>query len=263
MTRNETAPPPILQVRGLHKSFGAVVAARDVTLDVAGGEVVGVIGANGAGKTTFVNMITGWLAPGGGRILFEGRSVLGLQPRQVARLGIVRSFQVSQVFPSMTVCENLLTAVGIARSGRLGMLRPIRRDALLQHCEKQLQQYGIEEYRDQPAETLSQGVRKLLDIAMAMVGRPRLILLDEPTSGVSIEEKFALMDIVMAALAADRVTVMFVEHDMEIVERYAGRVLAFYQGGIICDAPPEVALADPAVRQYVTGAGNGERVAVG
>ena len=244
----------ILRVENLQKTFGAVTAAKDINVDVDAGEIVGIIGANGAGKTTFVNMVTGYLKPSDGRIRFLGRDITGLAPRHVTRAGICRSFQVSQVFVTMSVFDNLLTALGIAESRGFGMLRPLRRAELLDRCEQILERYGIGEYRDQPASQLPQGVRKLLDIAMAVVARPRLLLLDEPTSGISVEEKFPLMDLVMEALKADDVTVLFIEHDMEIVERYVGRVLAFYQGEIICDAPPAEALVDPKVQEYVIGA---------
>jgi len=248
------AATPILEVRGLEKRFGAVTAAANLHASFAPGETVGIIGANGAGKTTFVNMITGWLPPSRGQILYRGRDITRLRPREIARLGICRSFQVSQVFGSLTVLENLLTAVAIAASPGFAMLRPLRRPELLARAEEILGRYHIAPYRDQPASDLSQGARKLLDIAMAVVGGPRVLLLDEPTSGVSSEEKIPLMSMVMEALKKDEVTILFIEHDMDIVERYVDRVLAFYQGEIICDAPPAQALRDPAVLEYVIGA---------
>jgi len=246
--------PPILDVRNLHKNFGAVTAASNINVGFAPGETVGIIGANGAGKTTFVNMITGYLKPTRGAIMYRGQEITGLPPRKIARLGICRSFQVSQVFTSLSVLENLLTAVAIARSPGLGMLRPLRRPELLERAEQLLERYRITAHRDQLASDLSQGARKLLDIAMAVVGQPRVLLLDEPTSGISTEEKSPLMDVVMDALKQDKVTILFIEHDMEIVERYVDRVLAFYQGEIICDAPPAEALRDPQVQEYVIGA---------
>lgn len=244
---------PILEVRELSKNFGAVTAASNINVAFAPGETVGIIGANGAGKTTFVNMITGYLPPTRGSILYRSRDITRLRPRDIARLGICRSFQVSQVFVSLSVLENLLTAVAIASSPGLGMLRPLRRPELLERAEEILERYHIGAYRDQLASDLSQGARKLLDIAMAVVGGPQVLLLDEPTSGISTEEKTALMDVVMDALKQDKVTILFIEHDMEIVERYVDRVLAFYQGEIICDAPPAQALRDPKVLEYVIG----------
>lgn len=248
-----TGSSPILRVEGLQKSFGAVVAASDINIDVYPGEVIGIIGANGAGKTTFVNMVTGYLKPSAGSIRFEERELIGLPPRKVTQSGISRSFQVSQVFATMTVAENILTALAIARNRGLDILRPMLRPELEKRCTEVLERYQIGQYRDHTTGTLSQGIRKLLDIAMAVVSEPRILLLDEPTSGISVEEKFDLMDVVMTALREDNVTVLFIEHDMEIVERYVSRVIAFYQGQVICDETPAEALADPKVQEYVIG----------
>ena len=246
----------ILSVRDLEKTFGSIVAARDITLDVPPQQVVGVIGANGAGKTTFINMITGHLRPTKGSIRFEDRDITGLPSREITRLGISRSFQVAQIFPSLTVFENMCAAAAIAR-GPDGMLAralvPLRSRATLEEADAAIELFGIGSWRDARSATLPQGVRKLLDIAMATVGAPRVLLLDEPTSGISIEEKFGVMDVVMSALKSRKITVLFVEHDMEIVGRFAERVLAFYDGTVIADGPPAVALADARVRAFISG----------
>ncbi len=243
----------LLEAVGVNKSFGAVTAARHLDVAVAPHEIVGIIGANGAGKTTFVNMVTGWLQPSSGRILFDGRDITGMAPRAITRLGICRSFQVAQVFATASVSDNLLIALGIAETGGGAGLRRLRRPGLEAQVDVILRRYRIAEYRGQRAGSLPQGIRKLLDIAMATVADPKILLLDEPTSGISSEEKFELMDVVMGALREEGVTVLFVEHDMEIVSRYVSRVLAFYQGEIICDGPPAEALNDPKVREYVIG----------
>ena len=248
-----TAAQPILKVVNLEKHFGAVVAAHNISINVHRGEIIGIIGANGAGKTTFVNLVTGYLQPDAGSIQFEGRDLVGFEPREVTQSGISRSFQVSQVFSTMSVYENVLTALAIARNHGLELLQPMHRPGLEERCNEVLKRYRIFEYRDHTVSTLSQGVRKLLDIAMAVVSEPRILLLDEPTSGISVEEKFDLMDIVMEALREDMVTVLFIEHDMEIVERYVSRVIAFYQGEVICDESPAEALADPKVQEFVIG----------
>jgi branched-chain amino acid transport system ATP-binding protein len=246
----------ILSVRGLEKAFGSVVAARDITLDVPREQAVGIIGANGAGKTTFVNMITGYTRPSKGSIQFEDRDITGLPPRTITRLGISRSFQVAQVFPSLTVFENMraASAVAHARDGILASaLTPLASPQTIAQAEAVISLFQIASYRDTRAATLPQGVRKLLDIAMAVVGAPRVLLLDEPTSGISIEEKFTVMDIVMFALNQQKTTVLFVEHDMEIIARFADRVLAFHDGTVIADGPPAVALADATVRTLISG----------
>ena len=229
------------------------MAANNLNVEAADGEIIGIIGANGAGKTVFVNMITGYLKPTSGTIEFQGKDITGIEPRNATHVGVCRSFQVSQVFMTMTVEENLLTALSIAKQDGRAMLQSPRAPDLLIECERLMTLYKIVDHRNQVASTLSQGVRKLLDIAMAVVSNPKILLLDEPTSGVSVEEKFGIMDIVIQALKEQGATVLFVEHDMEIVERYVDRVLAFYQGEIICDAPPIEALRDPKVIEYVIG----------
>jgi branched-chain amino acid transport system ATP-binding protein len=150
------------------------------------------------------------------------------------------------------VLENMLVAVA-CHDNRLSFWQAARAPSAVQRTDALLRRFGLDEHRERRVVELPGGVRKLLDIAMAMTGRPRLLLLDEPTSGVSADEKFPMMDIVMTALGDEAMTVLFVEHDMDIVERYASRVVAFYSGRIIADGPPRAALATDDVRRYVTG----------
>jgi branched-chain amino acid transport system ATP-binding protein len=244
----------ILETTRLTKVFGAVTAANALDVRVEAGSVVGLIGGNGAGKTTFINLVTGYLQPTGGRVRFDGRDITGLAPRRITRLGLCRSFQIPQVFDSLTAYQNLLVGLGIVSMGRRAFVgsalggRPPEAAA-----EEMLTRFRLERYRDELASTLPEGVRKLLDIAMALAVKPRLLLLDEPTSGVSADEKFALMDLVLDAIRADGVTVLFVEHDMEVVRRYVQRILAFYEGRIIADGEPAAVLAHPEVRRLVVG----------
>jgi branched-chain amino acid transport system ATP-binding protein len=244
----------VLEARSVSKSFGAVTAAADINVSIAGDTVVGLIGSNGAGKTTFLNMITGYLKPSTGSIHFEGRDITAHSPRQITRLGICRSFQIPQLFNSLSVYENLLVGVGIVASAGAAWAGGSAHSGTPDEAvESMLGRFALGSYRDRPAGLLPEGVRKLLDIAMAMVVKPRILLLDEPTSGVSADEKFGLMDMVMGAVRAAGVTVLFVEHDMEIVRRYTERVLAFYDGRVIADGPPGKVLDDPDVRKYVVG----------
>jgi len=251
----------ILNARGLCKSFGAVSAAAEVNAAIERDSVVGLIGTNGAGKTTFINMITGYLKPDRGTIEFEGRDITLLEPREITRLGICRSFQIPQLYGSLSVFDNMMVAFGVvlANAHRGGFfsrghpLVPGFEVPAEEAAERLLERFGLAEYRDRNAQVLPGGVRKLLDIALAMVARPRILLLDEPTSGVSAAEKFGIMQMVLDGVRAEGVTVLFVEHDMEVVGRFAGRVLAFYDGRIIADAAPQVALADPEVKRYVVG----------
>ncbi len=247
---------PILAAHQLEKTFGSVVAARDITIEVPPKQTVGIIGANGAGKTTFVNMITGHLHPSSGSILFEGRDITRLTSREITRLGISRSFQVAQIFPSLTVFGNMAAAAGIARighGGTWGIFTPLHAPEVTAAAEAAIDLFQLSRYRDVQALVLPQGVRKLLDIAMAVVSAPRLLLLDEPTSGISIEEKFDLMDVVMSALKSRDITILFVEHDMEIVERFADRVLAFYDGTVIADGTPKETLGNERVQTLISG----------
>ncbi|HYQ81167.1 MAG TPA: ABC transporter ATP-binding protein [Anaeromyxobacteraceae bacterium] len=243
----------ILETRGLTKIFGAITAAADLNVELAEHSVVGLIGGNGAGKTTFINLVTGYLTPTAGTIRFDGRDITGSTPRRVTRLGLCRSFQIPQLFDSLTAFENLLVGLGIVAHGSGAFRSALEGRRPEEAADEVLQRFRLAAWRDTPASVMPEGVRKLLDIAMAMVVRPRLLLLDEPTSGVSAEEKFALMDLVLAAIQAERTTVLFVEHDMEIVRRYTERVLAFYDGRVIADGRPAQVLDDPDVRTYVVG----------
>jgi branched-chain amino acid transport system ATP-binding protein len=251
----------ILDAAGLNKSFGAVTAANEINAAIEKDSVVGLIGTNGAGKTTFINMITGYLKPDRGRIHYEGRDITHLAPRDITRLGICRSFQIPQLYASLTAYENMMIGIGVVlrNAGRGGFFS--RGEPLVpgydrpagEVADSLLTRFGLAEYRDKNAQVLPGGVRKLLDIALTMVARPKILLLDEPTSGVSAEEKFAIMEMIMKAVRAEGITVMFVEHDMEVVSRFAERVLAFYDGRIIADGPPAQALNDPEVKRFVVG----------
>jgi branched-chain amino acid transport system ATP-binding protein len=234
--------PPILIAERVNKTFGAVVAAADIDLAIERDSVVSLIGANGAGKTTFLNMITGYLHPSSGHIRFEGRELTGLTSRQITRLGVSRSFQIPQLLGSLSVHDNVRVAEDIAGGAHVE-----------QAAQRLLDQFGLTPYAERAAALLPEGVRKLLDVAMALVAKPRVLLLDEPTSGVAADEKFGIMDRVMNAVRGAGVTVLFVEHDMDIVSRYAHRVIAFYDGRVIADGSPESVLASEGVRRYVIG----------
>jgi branched-chain amino acid transport system ATP-binding protein len=243
----------ILETQGLCKEFGAVTAAKDVNVRINKGEVVGVIGSNGAGKTTFINMVTGNLKPSRGEILFNNQSIIGRTPRAITRSGMARSFQVAQLFAQLSVLDNLLIAVAAAESPFPALLVPMRSASRIARADAILVEFGIPQWRDTLVTAVPQGVRKLIDIAMALIGDPQMLLLDEPTSGVSAEEKTALMDTVMRVVAEHQVTVLFVEHDMDVVRRYVSRILAFYSGEVLADGAPQEVLANARVQEFVTG----------
>ena len=243
----------ILETEDLSRHFGAVTAADNINVAIEQGEVVGLIGSNGAGKTTFINMVTGYLPPSKGKIWFDGKDIRGLGPRKLMRRGLARSFQVPQLFLELTVLDNLVVALSAAENRHLEMFRPVRSHSRRQAAADILDRMDLARYRDGSVTAMPQGARKLLDIAIAMLGSPRMLLLDEPTSGVSSEEKYALMDTVMAAVRQQGLTVLFVEHDMEIVQRYVTRLLAFANGAIIGDGTAETVLNDAQVQELVTG----------
>ncbi|MBU6456734.1 MAG: ABC transporter ATP-binding protein [Bradyrhizobium sp.] len=245
----------ILHAQGLNKRFGAVIAASDIDVSIEDGSIVGLIGGNGAGKTTFINMVTGYLKPSSGTIRYCGRDITRLGPRQITQLGICRSFQIPQLFDSLTSRENLLVALGIVvlEAKNFASSASLRTENIEAVADETLARFNLTKYRNTRVGVLPEGVRKLLDIAMAMVVKPRIVFLDEPTSGVSADQKFVIMDMVMEALRAQSVTILFVEHDMDIVSRYTHRILAFYEGRIIADGRPEAVLNDNSVRKYVVG----------
>jgi branched-chain amino acid transport system ATP-binding protein len=242
----------LLQVRGLTLSFGAVVVASGYDFDLQADERLAVIGANGAGKTTFINMVTGYLKPTAGTIAFDGQDITGRNPRQIVRLGIGRSFQLPQLFLEHTVRESIELAVA-AREGRLGLFRRMSDSVSREEIDHTLEVVGLGARANALCGSLPEGHRKLLDIAMALVLRPKLLIMDEPTSGVAADEKHPLMATIMNALAERKVTSIFVEHDVDIVEQYATRVAAWISGRIAADGPPGVVMNDPEVRSVVLG----------
>ncbi len=243
----------LLSAKGLNKRFGAVVAADDISIDVPVGQKLSLIGSNGAGKTTFVNMVTGYLKPDAGHIKLEGMDITSFTPRHIARLGICRSFQIPQLCLELSALENLLVAVSAADPEGLSLWRPADAEDRHERAEELLDRFGLSSYAHRRVVELPGGVRKLLDIAMALARHPKLLLLDEPTSGVSAEEKFTTMERVMGGLAHEAATVVFVEHDMDIVARFSERVIAFYSGRIIADGQPDAVLRNTEVQRYVTG----------
>jgi len=243
----------ILATENVSKSFDAVTAAKDVCVEVPTGAIWSMIGSNGAGKTTFVNMVTGYIKPDTGKILFDGTDITHLSPRQITRLGIRRSFQMPQLCAELTMLENMLVSMSLNRAQEPSFWQGARTRTNEDAAMATLEQFRIQDYRRRLMAELPAGVRKLLDIAMAISGTPRVMLLDEPTSGVAAEEKFPLMDLVVEVLTASNVTIMFVEHDMDIVTRYSQRVLAFYDGQIIANDAPDEVLSDETVQKYITG----------
>ena len=242
----------ILRTIDLTKSFGMVTAADRINVEIHAGELVGIVGANGSGKTTFLNLITGYLTPEGGRIFLMGEDRTGLPPRVITRLGIARSFQIPQLYTNLSVLDSILLSLAAQAKGA-GLWRPLYRPPWMDEGMETLKRFGLEAYAQRAVSELPEGGRKLLDIALSFALRPKLLLMDEPTSGVSTKDKFQIMDTLIKVVQESRLTTLFVEHDMEVVQRYGRRVLAFNDGRVIADGRPEAVLADPDVRKAVLG----------
>jgi len=242
----------ILRVRGLTKSWGEVRAVANVGFELAAGEMLAMIGPNGAGKTTCFNMLNGQLAPDAGSIEFAGRSIAGLAPRDVWRLGVGRTFQIAATFASMTLRENLQTAL-LSREGRLWSFFSLAPRSHGAEADALLAQVGLLDQAERPAAVLAYGDLKRLELALALAGRPRLLLMDEPTAGMAAKERDALMRLVADLARESRIAVLFTEHDMDMVFGYADRVLVMHDGELIAAGRPREVRADARVREVYLG----------
>jgi branched-chain amino acid transport system ATP-binding protein len=242
----------LLTLAGLSRSFGGVYAVRDVDLEVAPGELRGLIGPNGAGKSTLFNLIGGQLAPGRGTVTFDGRRIDRLPPHRRAALGIGVVFQGARVFRGMTALENVM--VGAHAATRAGFLAaalrlPAHRGeerVIRDRARECLHRVGLADWTDRPAEVLPLGQQRALQLARALCGRPRLLLLDEPASGLRATERRQLADLVQA-LRADGLTMMLVEHDVAFVTRLADRVTVLDLGQVIAEGTAGEIRTDPRV----------------
>jgi branched-chain amino acid transport system ATP-binding protein len=244
---------PLIQTTDLYLAFGGVVAADNINFELHEGERLAVIGQNGAGKTTFINICTGYLTPSKGKVYFDGKDVTAMAPRKIVRLGMGRSFQLPQLFTEHTVRQCVQIAAA-RRNKELSWFRSLESTIDAREVDATLELVGLLPDADEASIELPEGKRKLLDVAMALALQPKLLIMDEPTSGVASEDKFALMETVMHALDERRVTSWFVEHDVDIVSRYATRVAAWIAGKVAADGSPEEVLNNPQIRSEVLGA---------
>jgi branched-chain amino acid transport system ATP-binding protein len=245
----------MLRADGLTKLYGEFCALDNVSLTVGPGEFVSIIGPNGAGKSTLINILTGVTPPTTGSVRFKERDVAGIGPVRLARLGMARSFQLVQIFPNLTVLETLQAAV-VSRLGRgTRLFASLASDREVQARALEVAElFGLADQRHVPARHLPQGDKKLLDVASAFALKPEIILLDEPTSGVSTADKTAIMETLLAA--SKRVglrAIIQVEHDMDIVFAYSDRIVALHQGKVLADATPAAILSDHRVIDTVIG----------
>jgi branched-chain amino acid transport system ATP-binding protein len=245
----------LLEARDVRTFYGTVCALDGVSLAIDTGQFVSIIGPNGAGKTTLVNVLTGLLAPTSGTVRFKGADVGGLGPVRLARLGLARSFQLVSVFPALSVRETLAVPVLTRRRRATRLFANLRaqRDVWDEVAET-AEQFGLGHALGRPARTLSQGDKKLLDVASAFALRPDVILMDEPTSGVSTADKHTIMTtLVQAARRLGVQAIVQVEHDMDIVFGYSDRIVALHQGRVLADATPDAVRADQQLIDTVVG----------
>jgi branched-chain amino acid transport system ATP-binding protein len=252
----------VLSCRGLVKRFGGITATNDVTLDLRKGARHALIGPNGAGKTTLINLLTGVLEPTEGSITLEGRDISRLAPHQRVRRGMVRTFQINQLFNSMTPLETLALVVsqqqglGAQMWRRLGASRQVS-----DRCLALLEQFHLTEVMDQRTEHLAYGKRRLLEIAIALACQPRVLLLDEPVAGVPAGEREELLQTV-AALPSE-VSVLLIEHDMDLVFSFANRMTVLVNGTVLTEGDPEQIANDPRVKAVYLGHGEDEDATIG
>ena len=248
----ETAP--VLDTTALSKSFGGLAAVRDVSLALRRGELHAVIGPNGAGKSTLVNLLSGELKPTSGEIRLDGRLVDSTSAPRMAQAGVARSFQRTNIFPPLTVQENVRLAAEARLGGTLSVVRRAARyRPALERAETALEKVGLADRAAWPAGMLSHGDKRKLEIAMLLAGDPRVILLDEPMAGVSVEDVDGLVEVIRSVHADEGRTVLMVEHRMEVVVGLAQRIAVMHHGSLLAFDTPDRVMADETVQTAYLG----------
>jgi len=250
----------MLEVKGLHKSFGGVAAISDVSIDFPTGSLTAIIGPNGAGKSTFFNLISGGLKPDAGSVTFDGKSLIGRSRAQIIDAGIGRAFQVARIFPSLTVEESLLGAVTAHRHRTQNISHrfplPEMRGRMLEVADM----LGLTEKLDATSANLSHGDQKLLDIALALVLDPKVLLLDEPTAGMGPDERWRMIEHVHELWKREKITLIFIEHDMDIVFKIAPKISVLCYGRLLAEGTPDEIRNNPAVVEAYLGTEHQEAV---
>jgi branched-chain amino acid transport system ATP-binding protein len=243
--------PPILRTQRVSKIFGKFVALKDISAEFRQGAITSIIGPNGAGKSTYFNLLSGVLAPSSGSIEFEGRNVTGFPQHRFAHLGIAKSFQITNVFPQLSTHENI--RIGLqALVTRYNLWRPrAQLRELAEQADELLLLVGLWQARERTAKSLAHGEQRALEIGMALASRPRLLLLDEPTAGMSPEETRVMMDLIVK-LASER-TVILVEHKMKLVLGISDRILVLHHGELLAEGTPQQVRQNEAVKRVYLG----------
>ncbi len=251
----------LLKLENLHKSFGGLQVTYDVSLHVEPGERVGIIGPNGAGKTTLFNQISGYIRPDKGRILFDGRDITGMLPHRIVWLGIGRAFQRSNIFPRLTAVENIQAAVTSHASQQYNLWRPAARmKQVNERVDYLLGVIGMtDRRRQQMAGKLALGDQKRLEIGLALAMEPRLLLLDEPTAGMSQQETENTVQLVSAVTQQLKVSLLFTEHDMDVVFGVSERIYVLNQGQLIAEGTPQAIADNPRVQEVYLGTDRSEQ----
>jgi branched-chain amino acid transport system ATP-binding protein len=245
----------LIETENVSKAYGDFVALDGVSLSIADGELVSIVGPNGAGKTTLVNVLTGLLKPTTGIVRFKGEDIAGIGPVRLAQRGMARAFQLVHIFPAMTVAESIAVAVVSQMGHSLRLFASAKNDVTVNDRVREVAAiFGLESKLDNEARLLSQGEKKLLDIASAFALSPEVILLDEPTSGVSSGDKHGIMkNVIDAARRAGVKAIILVEHDMDLVAEYSSRIVALTAGRVLADRPPAEFFSDPEIIAAVVG----------
>ncbi len=228
----------VLVVNNLQKSFGSYKVLTDVNYTLKKGMIASIIGPNGAGKSTFFNLITGYHRVDKGKVLFKGKNITNWKRHKIAKAGISRAFQVSNIYPRLTTYENIRQAILAQQNKTLSMFVPATKLAK-EETERLLEAIGLIDYKTTFAGILSQGDKKKLELGLALAGNPELLLLDEPTAGMSSEETFETMELVKKINKDMGVTVLFTEHDISVIFGYAQKLSVLYQGKVIAEGTPE------------------------
>ena len=249
-----SATQPLLSVEGLSKSYGGVHAVRGVSFTLHAGEILALIGPNGAGKSTCFDMLNGQTTPDAGRVHLLGRDITGLKPREVWRLGVGRTFQITATFPTMTVRENVQVALSSHDRRLFDLASSLPRYAQGE-ADRLLELVGMDGFAERPCGELAYGDLKRLELAVALANQPKLLLMDEPTAGMAPRERIELMRLTTEIAREKSIGVLFTEHDMDVVFEHADRILVLDRGNLVAQGSPEDVRRNPQVRAIYLGEG--------